>query len=80
MQMLTTKFKNLRMQSLKTIGQFYAKLCDLSNQSFAFVEEYINSKLTSEMNLDEAKRSKTKGGRSIDLQVIAQCPLLTPLQ
>lgn len=44
MKMLTTKFKNLRMQSSKTIGQFYAKLYDLSNQSFALGEEYFNSK------------------------------------
>nr|KJB48685.1 hypothetical protein B456_008G081000 [Gossypium raimondii] len=63
MQMLTTKFKNLRLQSLQTISQFYAKLCDLSNQSFALVEEYFNSKLVRKVLRSLLKR--------FDIKVIA---------
>nr|KJB66977.1 hypothetical protein B456_010G168500 [Gossypium raimondii] len=43
--MLTTKFKALRMQDLENIGEFYAKLFDLSNQAFTFDKEYSNTKL-----------------------------------
>ncbi|MBA0781249.1 hypothetical protein Gotri_002190 [Gossypium trilobum] len=33
------------MQELKTTGEFYAKLCDLTNQAFALRSKYSNSKL-----------------------------------
>ncbi|XP_012488028.1 uncharacterized protein LOC105801252 [Gossypium raimondii] len=45
MQMLTTRSETLRMQNSKTIGEFYIKICDLSNQAFALGEEYSNTKL-----------------------------------
>nr|KJB14009.1 hypothetical protein B456_002G106200 [Gossypium raimondii] len=45
LQILTTKFENLRMQENETIGEFYAKLCDFSNQAFAFGGDYSNAKL-----------------------------------
>ncbi|MBA0828192.1 hypothetical protein Goarm_012900 [Gossypium armourianum] len=43
--MLTTKFETLRMQDSEIIDEFYAKLCNLSNQAFSIREEYKNSKL-----------------------------------
>ncbi|KAK5785791.1 hypothetical protein PVK06_040409 [Gossypium arboreum] len=33
------------MQENETIGEFYSKLCDLSNQAFSLSNEYSNSKL-----------------------------------
>nr|KJB72631.1 hypothetical protein B456_011G188300 [Gossypium raimondii] len=45
MQMLTSRFKSLWMQELETIGEYYAKLSDLSNQAFASGEEYSNAKI-----------------------------------
>lgn len=35
MQILTSRFKSLRMQESEKIGELYAKLSDLSNQAFA---------------------------------------------
>ncbi|KAK5839300.1 hypothetical protein PVK06_008076 [Gossypium arboreum] len=93
------------MQDTETIEKFFAKLCDLSNQTFSFDEEYLNSKLVRKvlrslpgklsikviaikktkdleslkidelieslqmfkLNLDESKKVKTKGERSIAL-------------
>ena len=45
LQMLTTRFENLRMLENETIADFYAKLCDISNESFALGEKFSESKL-----------------------------------
>nr|KJB20845.1 hypothetical protein B456_003G168400 [Gossypium raimondii] len=96
----------------QTIEEFYAKLCDLSNQAFAPGEEYSNTKLvrkmlrylpkrfsikvtfiteakdlkslaideligslqTFEINLEDVKRNKIKGERSITFQVGEEMP------
>ncbi|KAA3463725.1 Receptor-like protein 12 [Gossypium australe] len=43
--MLTINFETLRMQENETIGEFYTKICNLSNQAFAIGNEYSLSKL-----------------------------------
>lgn len=35
LQLLTTKFENLHMQQDETIGQYHARVCDISNEAFA---------------------------------------------
>nr|KJB11281.1 hypothetical protein B456_001G251200 [Gossypium raimondii] len=40
LQKLTTKFETLRMHESETLGEFYAKLCTLSNHTFALGNEY----------------------------------------
>nr|KJB70763.1 hypothetical protein B456_011G093600 [Gossypium raimondii] len=95
--MVTIKFETLRMWKKETIGEFYAKLCDLSNQVFALGNEYSNSKLrffikvtsieeakdidsmridelirslqTFEINLDESRRSRSKGEKKLQEQI-----------
>ncbi|XP_012852378.1 PREDICTED: uncharacterized protein LOC105971989 [Erythranthe guttata] len=45
LQMLATKFENLKMEENETITDFHAKLCDISNESYALGEPYSESKL-----------------------------------
>nr|KJB44735.1 hypothetical protein B456_007G269000 [Gossypium raimondii] len=45
LQILTTKFKTYRILGNETISDFYARMCDMSNQSFDLENEYLNSKL-----------------------------------
>ncbi|XP_052483058.1 uncharacterized protein LOC128036188 [Gossypium raimondii] len=45
LQRLLGIYWRLLMKELETIGEYYAKLCDLSNQAFALREEYSNTKL-----------------------------------
>ncbi|XP_012834159.1 PREDICTED: uncharacterized protein LOC105955000 [Erythranthe guttata] len=45
LQMLATKFENLKMEENETITDFHAKLCDISNESYALGELYSESKL-----------------------------------
>ncbi|MBA0872297.1 hypothetical protein Goshw_010785, partial [Gossypium schwendimanii] len=45
LDILETTHDSLRMQEAKTIREFYAKLCDLSNQVFGLGEEYSDARL-----------------------------------
>lgn len=45
LQLLTTKFENLRMTEDETISEFNSRLCDLSNESFALGEKMSEEKL-----------------------------------
>ncbi|KAL2498180.1 Uncharacterized protein Adt_23730 [Abeliophyllum distichum] len=45
LQMLTTEFENLRMKNNEAFKDFYARLCDISNQAHALGEKYSESKL-----------------------------------
>lgn len=57
MQVLTTTFETLRMQDSKTIGEFYAKLCDVSNKEFALEEKSSEITVSSikVIDIEEAK-------------------------
>nr|KJB29237.1 hypothetical protein B456_005G090700 [Gossypium raimondii] len=58
--MLTTKFETLRIQESKTIGEFYVKLYDLTNQDFPLRSEYSNSKLVRKVLRSLPERFITK--------------------
>ncbi|KAL2504823.1 Uncharacterized protein Adt_20444 [Abeliophyllum distichum] len=45
LQMLTTEFENLRMTDDEAFKDFYARLCDISNQAHSLGEKYSESKL-----------------------------------
>lgn len=38
LQLLTTKFENLKMKEDETIYEFYVQLCDIANNSFSLVK------------------------------------------
>lgn len=58
--MLTSEVENLRMQEFETIWEFYSKLCDLSNQTYALGEEYSNTKLVGKVLRSLPKRYSIK--------------------
>ena len=35
LELLTTKFENLKMREEETIEEFYVRLCDIANEAFA---------------------------------------------
>lgn len=39
LQLLTTKFEEIRMEESKTIGDFNSKLCDIENECYALGEK-----------------------------------------
>ena len=43
--MLTSRFEDLKMIEHETISDFYSKLCDIANESFALEEKYLDTKL-----------------------------------
>ena len=45
LQILTTKFEQLKMHEDKCIANFNSKLCDIANESFALGEKYSDAKL-----------------------------------
>ena len=45
LQMLATRFEDLRMMENKTISEFNSKLCDIANEAFALEEKYSDIKL-----------------------------------
>ena len=45
LQILTTRFENLRMQENETISEFNSKLCDIANEAFALGEKILEEKL-----------------------------------
>ncbi|XP_012841207.1 PREDICTED: uncharacterized protein LOC105961524 [Erythranthe guttata] len=45
LQMLATRFESLHMEEDETIADFHAKLCDISNESYALGEQYSETKL-----------------------------------
>ena len=45
LQMLATKFEDLRMMENETISDFNSKLCDIANETFALGEKYSDIKL-----------------------------------
>ena len=45
LQILTTRFENLRMQENETISEFNSKLCDIANEAFALGEKISEEKL-----------------------------------
>ena len=40
LQILTTRFENLRMKEEESIIEFNARLCDIANEAFALEEKY----------------------------------------
>lgn len=42
---LITNFENLTMLDLESITNFYVKICDILDKSYALAEEYSNAKL-----------------------------------
>ena len=45
LQMLTTRFEDLRMMENETISDFNSKLCDIANEAFALGKKYSDIKL-----------------------------------
>ena len=45
LQMLASRFEDLRMMENETISDFNSKLCDLANEAFALREKYLDIKL-----------------------------------
>ena len=45
LQILTTRFENLRMKEEESIGEFNARLCDIANEAFALGERFSEEKL-----------------------------------
>ena len=45
LQLLTTRFENLRMQESETISEFNSKLCDIANEAFSLGEKISEEKL-----------------------------------
>ena len=45
LQMLATRFEDLRMMENETISDFNSKLCDIANEGFALREKYSDIKL-----------------------------------
>ena len=45
LQLLTTKFENLKMREEETIGESNARLCDIANEAFALGEKMPKEKL-----------------------------------
>ena len=45
LQMLVSRFKDLRMMEHETISDFNSKLCDIANETFAPGEKYSKTKL-----------------------------------
>ena len=45
LQMLATRFEELRMMENETINDFNSKLCDIANEAFALGEKYSDIKL-----------------------------------
>ena len=43
--MLTTRFEELHMKDDETRADFYSRLCDITNESFALGERILGSKL-----------------------------------
>ena len=72
LQLLTTKFENLKMRDEENIGEFNARLCDIANEAFALSEKMPEEKLVSKtlrslpkrfaykvMAIEEAKDMRT---------------------
>ena len=45
LQILTSRFKNLRMKEEESISEFNSRLCDTANKAFALGEKYSEEKL-----------------------------------
>ena len=45
LQILTTRFENLRMGEEESISEFNARLCDIANEAFALGEKFSDEKL-----------------------------------
>ena len=45
LQILTTRFEQLKMHEDECIANFNSKLCDIANESFALREKYLDAKL-----------------------------------
>ena len=44
-ELLISKFENLRMEENETIGQYHARISDISNESFILREKILEEKL-----------------------------------
>lgn len=60
LQLLTTKFENLRMNEEESICEFHIKLCDISNTCFALGENMSKEKLVRKILRSLPKRFDTK--------------------
>lgn len=45
LQLLATKFENMRMNEDETVSEFHIRLCDIANTSFALGENMYEEKL-----------------------------------
>ena len=48
-ELLNSKFKNLRMEENETIGQYHARVSDISNESFILRKKFPKEKLIRKM-------------------------------
>ncbi|KFK23491.1 hypothetical protein AALP_AAs61749U000100, partial [Arabis alpina] len=49
LDMLASKFENLRMEKKEFVAEFSAKMCDISNESFALEKQYKDKKLVKKL-------------------------------
>ena len=55
-ELLNSKFENLRMEENETIGQYHARVSDISNESFILRKKFPKEKLIQKMLRTPPKR------------------------
>lgn len=60
LDMLASKFENLRMDEEETVAQFSAKLCDISNECFALRKKYKDKKLVKKLKRSLSSKFESK--------------------
>ncbi|GMN59829.1 hypothetical protein TIFTF001_028927 [Ficus carica] len=68
LQLLATRFEDLRMMEFETIVEYNAKICDIANEAFALGEKYSETKLMMNVLLSLAQR-KAKEFNAINVKV-----------
>ncbi|KAG7593819.1 hypothetical protein ISN45_Aa01g026070 [Arabidopsis thaliana x Arabidopsis arenosa] len=71
LDMLASQFENLRMEEEETVADFSAKLCDISNESFALGKVYKDKKLVKKLKRSlpakfESKISAVEEAHNLD--------------
>ncbi|KFK28634.1 hypothetical protein AALP_AA7G025100 [Arabis alpina] len=71
LDMLASKFENLRMEKKEYVAEFSAKMCDISNESFALGKQYKDKKLVKKLKRSlplkfESKISAVEEAHNLD--------------
>jgi len=60
LDMLASRFENMRMDEEETVAQFSAKLCDISNECFALGKQYKEKKLVKKLKRSLPSKFESK--------------------